>query len=552
MPFLFWLLGLGGLFTATVALKKKAEPTPKLPVYLPAYVPMVAPPKPAITVPKEIKEKFDTGLAPAEITAVVYALAKEQDWKKLREFADLFAPEFPIVVARLRTQAELIKPVYMKLDVQSPKASSRLSSRLVSTKFGQELWSTFFVPPGVRPIYRHSSEWGEKEKALDRENKMIESIYANTRIKVSRYTWGIGGPSDKLPVFEMSLGDALKTLYYEEEGRKNEQLRKKSFFEKIFSFVGKAIKTVGELYLKGLKIVAPILSYVPGVGSVAASLITAGASLALGDPIDKAFLEGVKASVPGQPMSGMAIQAGFDIVKGIQEGKRFDAIMLGAARDAALSKIPGGAAAKEAAKIAIDTGIALAQGQDLQQAGFSTLRNLAKGNTMVEQAIDFASKLVEAQKANKPVEEVLMTSLATDLSKIDYKGLPRVIDEITKNPKLMNLSPDKLASAQGVPEPVARAALGSLKVLPIPKWMLDKLGLPPITYPDPGVLRRLQSELESMERARKHGEQVKKVAIAREKQRAIEAKKQKRTEWVKKYVAAAEALKREKAAEGMG
>lgn len=87
------------------------------------------------------------------------------------------------------------------------------------------------------------------------------------------------------------------------------------------------------------QVAAMAASYVPGIGTGAASAIGALAAIGRGASLQDAALAAARASLPGQPASGAA----FDLASGVLlKGQRLDAAGLAALREA----LPGGPAAQ--------------------------------------------------------------------------------------------------------------------------------------------------------------------------------------------------------------
>lgn len=72
--------------------------------------------------------------------------------------------------------------------------------------------------------------------------------------------------------------------------------------------------------------VAGLVAYVPGFGTAVAFVINAAVSLAKGEPIDEAILDGVRGSLPGQPLTGAA----FDVVVSVAKGRPLDEVAIAA------------------------------------------------------------------------------------------------------------------------------------------------------------------------------------------------------------------------------
>jgi hypothetical protein len=93
--------------------------------------------------------------------------------------------------------------------------------------------------------------------------------------------------------------------------------------------VDKAIVGHFERELGNIKKAAPyaqmVISFVPGIGTLASGAIAVGLALANGQPIDEAIIAGVKNALPGGPVTAAA----FDVGQGIISGKPIEEIGIG-------------------------------------------------------------------------------------------------------------------------------------------------------------------------------------------------------------------------------
>lgn len=556
MPLILLFLGLGGVLAAWGAVRQQRKQDEGKALALPPSLPhgelfpwqQTAAPVPAasraFSLPSSVlsqsavlSKKYDEGLTDPEVAAIIYARAQESDPKNLESFAASLAPDYPIAVARLRSQALQLRriPYKQPTSTKVEMASSKLASRLSAIKFagvgkmrvGEDAkYSTFFTLPGVAPAPSLESAkakaspvegvdfklgdaagWEAARVRLaqaiyDREMtawlatyKPLYDVYMNTRIPVSRFSWGIGGPvADPAPT-QMLLADALREAYYDAEAEKNKALEKKSLLASIVSIVSGAAGLFIDYMALGTKVVAPIVANVPVIGTAIAFVSTATMDFVKGEPIDDAMIDAVGSSLPGQPLSRVAYNAGVSAVRAISKGERFDKFALTAATDAAWDALP--ANVKEIGRPAFDGAVALAQGKDLQDAGFAMLKRLAAGNDWLEQGADFADKFAHAAQTGQDVRDVLVNSLiakASAVSGFADKVAP-VVDAMSKTPALAGLTPAQVSQEQGVEEPVAHAALASLRPLPIPEWLSKRLGLvgaAEIYYPDPAFIAEVE------------------------------------------------------------
>lgn len=154
--------------------------------------------------------------------------------------------------------------------------------------------------------------------------------------------------------------------------------------------IDKALVKGLENQVKAIKAVAPyaqtVASMVPGIGTGVAAAIAAGSALAQGRPIDEAIVAGVRGAIPGGPIATAAFDVGYAAMRGrpIDE-VALNALPVGPAEKTAI--IQGFAAAKDiadgrrvdqaivdrgikalppTARAAVQTGLALAEGENLQ------------------------------------------------------------------------------------------------------------------------------------------------------------------------------------------
>jgi hypothetical protein len=105
-----------------------------------------------------------------------------------------------------------------------------------------------------------------------------------------------------------------------------------------------------------------VVSMVPGVGSGVAGAIAAGSALAQGRPISEAAIAAVRGAIPG----GALAQGAFDLAHKIVKGEKVTGAILAAARN----QLPA------EARVAFDTGLALANGKKMQDVMVKAVVNL--------------------------------------------------------------------------------------------------------------------------------------------------------------------------------
>lgn len=144
---------------------------------------------------------------------------------------------------------------------------------------------------------------------------------------------------------------------------------------------------------KSVKEIAPYarmcVSLIPGVGTVAAAAIAAGAAIAEGQPITAVMVAGIKGAIPG----GMIAQSAFSI--------SYDAVSGKSLTTAALNSLNLNSQQKSAAKTVISLSKDLSIGKSINKP------NLAKAQSLlpidVQKAINIGTAVAFGQKNQKKV-----------------------------------------------------------------------------------------------------------------------------------------------------
>ncbi len=205
------------------------------------------------------------------------------------------------------------------------------------------------------------------------------------------------------------------------------------------------------MVLRGL---AKIISFVPGVGTVVAAVLAGIGSLAAGEPLDAAFLDAVVNAIPGGGIVKDAAKTGVAMAKKLIAGGNVgDAALEGARTFLAQQGVP-----PEALQ-AFDIGVALGTGEGLQSAGFKVLNLFAPGDDFLQRGLNYVRAVEKSAATGKSLQDVLKSTLGSELRAIDGAAaqLGPVIEQIDKNPNLIEAGSYALAEQLGVPEPVARA-----------------------------------------------------------------------------------------------
>lgn len=208
-----------------------------------------------------------------------------------------------------------------------------------------------------------------------------------------------------------------------------------------------------------LRLVATVAAFVPGIGTAAATVLSAAASLAEGKAIDDALVDAALSAIPAGPAFQAAGAAGAALARGESPD---DALFAGF-REAMRAEFGDlGAAAADAA-------VAVLKGKQLQDAGFAALKAFAKGNTLAERAASYAQTIARAAQSGRDLEDVLRSDLvadvarATGLGPMAEKQLAPALAKLQATPVLLDKGSQELATALGVAEPIARAAQAVLR-----------------------------------------------------------------------------------------
>lgn len=214
-------------------------------------------------------------------------------------------------------------------------------------------------------------------------------------------------------------------------------------------------RVLDEVRKKGgawLKTEGALASVIPGVGTVLSPVLTAAGALALGEPIPEALIEVAAGAVPGGAVAQTAVRSGASFAVNLSKGQKLDQAAIGAAR----SILPA------QARPAFDVGLALAQGKNLQKAGFQAAVGLLGSVTgsVAEKAfnaINLGSGDL-AQAATKMLQKELPKG-AADLARV-------AANHVLQTPKLATMPSHAVARHLNMPEPVVRSVLASTSTAP--------------------------------------------------------------------------------------
>lgn len=212
---------------------------------------------------------------------------------------------------------------------------------------------------------------------------------------------------------------------------------------------------VGAFFATILRAIAKVVSFIPGIGTVAASILAGVGALAAGENIGAALLDAAANAVPGGGIAKDALKTGVAMAQKLIEGGELGEAVLAGARKALESQgVP------VEVLTAFDLGAALGTGKGLQEAGFKALGVFVPGGDALQKGLNYTKAIARATADAVPVFDVLANSLANEVAKVPVAGLELapVLDMLKAQPYLMAFASDALAEAAGVPEVIARAA----------------------------------------------------------------------------------------------
>jgi hypothetical protein len=226
-----------------------------------------------------------------------------------------------------------------------------------------------------------------------------------------------------------------------------------------------------------------VVSMVPGVGTGVSAAIGAGVALAEGRGIDEAAKAAIKGALPGGP----AASAAFDTAMNLAEGQDLDEAALNAAREL----VPEGPGRQ-----AFDIGLAIATGENVQQAVVQGVSNLAgeKLGAVASDWINEATKNPTVQNLLDQMPEEIKSGYATamgvlsldgindlalgeirdKLSEEAKKGFDEAIAQRAKDIPWIGTTSRKLPSIRTAPTP-AKRKLPSIRSAARPQTDLEKL-----------------------------------------------------------------------------
>lgn len=205
--------------------------------------------------------------------------------------------------------------------------------------------------------------------------------------------------------------------------------------------------------------VAAVASFIPVIGQAVAVVLSAAAAVATKRPITGALADMIVSAVPGGPAVKNAVAPAVALGKSLASGDAAEQALIRAAR--ALAVEVGG----ENAGTAFDLALAVARGDDLQEAGFGVLYRWFPGTSVADRAGRFGTRMLRAAARGESVERLLIREARSELMAIPFaqSAVDRAVKELVGDPRQYVGSIEAFRARFGFPIEVARAAFMSVK-----------------------------------------------------------------------------------------
>jgi hypothetical protein len=204
------------------------------------------------------------------------------------------------------------------------------------------------------------------------------------------------------------------------------------------------------------------VAMVPGIGTALAPVYSAAGAIALGEPVPQSIIDVGASALPGGPVVQGAARTGASFGLAMAQGQKPSQAALTAAREGLPPQ----------ARPAFDVGLSLAHGQGLQKIGFRAAADLlqSQGGSVAEKVLDATNLAPIVAQTGRSLEDIASERLGGQVAQIAGAAgttaanvVEPLIKNIVANPRLARMSSVQLSRQFHVPEPVARAALASLK-----------------------------------------------------------------------------------------
>lgn len=446
---------------------------------------------------------LDAGLTKDEAHAVAYAIEKDSDPKRLSGFAATFDGDMPVAASILHNKARLetlartenatvggLRAAQRVVDAhaQAFRAAGVDPERvkkaaLQAATRGRALASVPLRAPGQNNPLRYDVPRGGSLRAnlprMPGDPCHIGSVWdlpvlstvedvgtsALDRLKSASNSLGISDAWDK-------YGGIVETMGGWIPGPQIWAVETASLMASAIERGNDPTKVLGPQaarWVDGLRKTAPLLAYVPGLGTGIAVMLDAAAVLALCGleaagvesaicpRLDDAAIELTATQIPEPGASAFRMGAKSGV--GIAYGQPFDE----AFEDNARELLP------PEARPAYDGGLALARGKTLAEAGFATMRQYARGDDLAEEAAAYAEAIYLSVKTERPLKDVLLDQLYKDVIRLGPEvirdQLGDAIAQLQADPSLMRNMPHELAGILSIDPAIANAALAAVQDL---------------------------------------------------------------------------------------
>lgn len=398
---------------------------------------------------------LDAGLTIDEIEAIRYALINENDPVKLRTFAATLEPDYPTAGSLLRARAALLdtvkngKPIVGGMPVMGRREAYL---RQNMTTIGWSYDSAVRVQIGFSlriPLVSDAAEAVAETvgDALETITEPLGDLVSSAWDTFGQYTYVTGIP--------WLAESALKVAQAIERGD--------------FASIGDVMSDMAKRYAGVLKMAAPLVALVPGIGTGIAVALTAASALALGQNLADAALEAAIMAVPGGGVAQVAMRTAVTMGSALAKGERLDRAAMQGFR----------AGVPEQFRPAFDAGLALAQGKSLQEAGFAALYQFTKGKGLLDRAAHFSEMAIRAAQTGKSVKDLLIDSMKDELGKAagglatkafdtQIQGLKKVTTALVKDERILKLAledPAVVAASLKTTVAAVQAAASTVVVL---------------------------------------------------------------------------------------
>lgn len=219
-----------------------------------------------------------------------------------------------------------------------------------------------------------------------------------------------------------------------------------------------------EIVMQAVALAAPLVGMIPIIGQGVAAAMSFASGLALGLPIDEVLLNTVVNAIPGGAMVKVAATAAIDGVRTAIEGGSIADVALSAAREG-VKQAAGG---NDIVAGAFDAIVAVARGQQLQEAGFQFMNAwVPGGGDVASRAASFGLRMAEAAATGRSVESVLINEVRGALAALPAaQAVENEIDtgirSLLSDPARYAEGYEALAASAGIPIDTARAAVMSV------------------------------------------------------------------------------------------